>query len=218
MDRDTSTSRRRFTRSLAGASLAGITLLAGCGEQSAYDGEGGDGGGGGNGSGGGGNDSGGGGGNGSGNESEGGGGGGNESDGGGGSGNESDGGNESEGGGGGGSKPSFDGFLKDTSNYDGVKDRTGTGSTTVKVGVEANDGHHGFGPAAIRISTGTTVQFEWIEEGDQHNVVHQDGEFESDLYEESGVHFERDFSSAGTYKYVCEPHQSVGMKGVIVVE
>lgn len=199
-------SRRRFTRALAGASLVGTTLLAGCGEESAYDGEGGDGGGGG-----GGNDSGGGGGDGGGDTTttE----GGTTTENG-----TTEGETTTEDGGGSGSKPSFDGFLEDTSNYDGVTDQTGTDSTTVEVGVEANDGHHGFGPAAIRISTGTTVQFEWIGEGDQHNVVHQDGEFESDLHEESGVHFEHDFSSAGTYKYVCEPHQSMGMKGVIVVE
>lgn len=201
-------SRRRFTRSLAGASLVGTTLLAGCGEESAYDGEGGDGGGGG-----GGNDSGGGGGDGGGDTTT------------------TEGGTTTEngttegetttedgGGGDGGSKPSFDGFLEDTSNYNGVTDQTGTDSTTVEVGVEANDGNFGFGPAAIRVSTGTTVQWEWTGEGGQHNVVHQDGEFESDLHEESGVHFEHDFSSAGTYKYICEPHQSMGMKGVIVVE
>lgn len=219
MNPDTSSSRRRFTKSLAVASLVGITSLAGCGEESAYDGGGGvtttDGGGGG----GGGTTTtdGGGGGDGTTTTTDGGGGGGGDgttttTDGGG------DGTTTTDGGGGGGSKPSYDGFLDNTSNYDGVVDRTGSDTTTVMVGVEANGGNFGFGPAAIRISTDTTVRFEWTGEGGQHNVVHQGGAFESELYEQAGVHFEHTFSESGTFKYVCQPHDSLGMRGVIEVE
>lgn len=126
----------------------------------------------------------------------------------------SDGGDDS----GGGSKPSFDGWLSEVSNYDGVEDRTDTDTTTVKVGTQANGGAYGYGPAALKVSKGTTVKFEWTGQGAQHNVVDQDGAFESDLYQKAGVHFEHTFSSTGTYKYFCQPHEALGMKGVIVVE
>lgn len=143
--------------------------------------------------------------------------------GGGGSGGGGSGGSDGGGGGSGddsdsGSKPGFDGWLSDTSNYDGVTDQTDSDTTTVKVGVEANDGNYGFGPPALKVSKGATVKFEWTGKGQQHNVVEQDGAFESKLYEEAGVHFDHEFTSTGTFKYYCEPHKALGMKGVIVVE
>lgn len=114
--------------------------------------------------------------------------------------------------------PGFDGWLDDTDNYDDVDERTGTDSTTVEVGTQANGGYYGFDSAAIAIETGTTVQFEWTGEGGQHNVVDDSGAFESDMHQDAGVNFEHEFTDAGTYKYVCVPHEALGMKGVIVVE
>lgn len=118
----------------------------------------------------------------------------------------------------GGSKPGFDGWLEGVSNYDGVQDETGSDAVTVTVGSDANGGAYGFTPAAMKVSTGTTVTFEWTGEGGQHNVVDQDGAFESDLVAEAGVHFEHTFSEAGTVKYYCAPHKALGMKGVVIVE
>lgn len=129
-----------------------------------------------------------------------------------------DGGDGGDSGDGGGDMPSFDGYLDNTSNYDGVVDNTGQSEVTVDVGAEGNGGAFAFEPAAIRISTGTTVVWEWTGQGSLHNVVHEGGDFESELYSESGPHFEHDFSSTGTFKYYCGPHKSRGMKGVIVVE
>ncbi|WP_157533135.1 halocyanin domain-containing protein, partial [Haloferax profundi] len=100
----------------------------------------------------------------------------------------------------------------------GVRDETGTDAVTVDVGTEANGGAFGFGPAAIRISTGTTVTWEWTGEGGSHNVVDTDGAFESELAGSSGHTFEHTFEEAGTYTYSCVPHETVGMKGVVVVE
>lgn len=114
--------------------------------------------------------------------------------------------------------PTFDGWLSNVGNYDGVVDETGKDRVTVRVGVEANGGSYGFGPAAVKISSGTTVEWRWTGDGDSHNVVDQDGAFESDMYQEAGVHFEHQFTSTGTYKYYCQPHKALGMKGVIVVE
>ena len=112
----------------------------------------------------------------------------------------------------------FDGWLSDVDNYDGtVVDATGQEEATVEVGVEANGGAYGFGPAAVQVDPGTTVRWEWTGEGQQHNVVDEAGNFESDLTSEEGFTYERTFDSAGVVKYFCRPHRGLGMKGVVVV-
>src|SRR5699024_1910019 len=60
-------------------------------------------------------------------------------------------------------------WLADASNYDSAEDMTGKNSVTVEVGAEGNNGANAFAPAAIRISPGTTVTWEWI--NGYHNVV-----------------------------------------------
>ena len=123
---------------------------------------------------------------------------------------------ETTGGGGGGGEPDFGGWLSDVGNFNGVEDMRGEDSVTVEVGVEANGGPYGYAPAAVHVDAGTTVQFEWT--GNQeHNVVHQDGDFESDLYTTSGVNFEHTFEDDGIYNYYCTPHRGLGMKGSVVV-
>ncbi|QCC47788.1 halocyanin domain-containing protein [Halobellus limi] len=118
----------------------------------------------------------------------------------------------------GGSTPSFDGYLSGTSNYDGVVDQTGSDEVTVTVGAEANGGNFGFGPAAVRVSAGTTVVWEWNGKGSLHNVVAEDGSFESEQVQEAGHTFSQTFEEPGTVKYYCTPHETIGMKGVVVVE
>nr|WP_284063760.1 halocyanin domain-containing protein [Halobaculum sp. SYNS20] len=113
---------------------------------------------------------------------------------------------------------SFGGWLDDVDNYDGVVDETGADEVTVEVGTEANGGYYGFGPAAVRVSSGTTVTWEWTGQGSSHNVVAEDGSFESELVAEEGHTFSHTFESAGTVKYACVPHEALGMKGVVVVE
>ncbi|AZH24559.1 halocyanin domain-containing protein [Haloplanus aerogenes] len=124
---------------------------------------------------------------------------------------------ESDGGGSGGT-PSFDGWMENVGNYDGVADETGSSEVTVAVGASGNGGNFTFDPAAIRVSTGTTIVWEWTGQGAQHNVAAEGGGFESDLSSEEGYTFEHTFSEAGTYKYVCTPHRTLGMKGAVVVE
>ncbi|MFD1600945.1 halocyanin domain-containing protein [Halobellus rarus] len=123
-----------------------------------------------------------------------------------------------DGSGDGGSTPSFDGYLAETSNYDGVADRTGNDEVTVTVGAEANGGNFGYGPAAVRVSPGTTVVWEWNGRGSLHNVAAEDGSFESEQVQESGHTFSQTFEETGTVKYYCTPHETIGMKGVVVVE
>ena len=112
-------------------------------------------------------------------------------------------------------------YLSETSNFDGtVSDMTGQDTVTVSVGAEANGGAFGFDPAAVQISTGTTVEFEWTGEGAAHNVVSpDDGPLDSgSAVDTSGVEYEYTFEETGTFLYECTPHSSLGMKGAIVVE
>jgi len=111
----------------------------------------------------------------------------------------------------------FGGWFDGVSNFDGVVDRTGRDEVTVEVGVQNGDGPYGFGPAAVRVSPGTTVTWEWNGEGGSHNVVHTDGAFESELVAEAGHTFSYTFETEGTYEYYCSPHEALGMKGAVVV-
>jgi halocyanin-like protein len=125
----------------------------------------------------------------------------------------------SEGGdGGGGGTPDFGGYLDDVGNFDGsVADATGQGEVTVGVGTEGNGGNLAFDPPAVHVDNGATVVWEWTGEGGSHNVVHEGGNFESELTAESGATFEHTFEEDGVYNYYCQPHKSLGMKGSVVV-
>ncbi|WP_049934860.1 halocyanin domain-containing protein [Haloplanus natans] len=108
----------------------------------------------------------------------------------------------------------------ETGNFDGTVDRTGRDSVTVDVGAEGNGGPYAFGPAAVRIDPGTTVTFEWV--SDTHNVLIQEqpsgaGWSGHETIENSGFTYEHTFETEGVYKYYCQPHLALGMKGAIVV-
>jgi halocyanin-like protein len=109
-------------------------------------------------------------------------------------------------------------YLSETGNFDGtVADETGSGNVEVQVGAEGNDGNFAFAPPAVRIDAGTDINWTWTGEGGQHNVVHEDGAFESDLIEEGGNDFQHTFEEPGVYLYFCNPHGSLGMKGAVIV-
>ncbi|SHH24366.1 halocyanin domain-containing protein [Halobaculum gomorrense] len=109
----------------------------------------------------------------------------------------------------------YDGWLADASGYDGsVADRTGADEATVRVG--AGDGF-AYDPAAVRVSPGTTVTWEWTGAGSRHNVVDEDGGFQSPYYAAQGATFSREFSEPGVTKYYCTPHRTLGMVGVVEV-
>lgn len=109
---------------------------------------------------------------------------------------------------------SVDEWLSDTGNYDGIVDKLGEDSVTVKVGAQGNDGVNAFAPAAIEISLGTAVAWDWV--NGYHNVVATDGQFNSGEVEQNAT-FEYTFDTAGTGYYYCEPHRSMGMKGAVIV-
>ncbi|MFB6173831.1 MAG: halocyanin domain-containing protein [Halobacteriales archaeon] len=118
-----------------------------------------------------------------------------------------------------GAQASFGGWLSNTSNYDGVADKTGQSEVTITVGAEANGGAFGFAPAAVHVDKGTTVVWEWNGKGGAHNVAGAEGAgFSSGApVAEAGTTFEHTFEESGTYKYQCDPHASLGMKGVVAV-
>ncbi|MCA9584821.1 MAG: cupredoxin domain-containing protein [Myxococcales bacterium] len=78
-----------------------------------------------------------------------------------------------------------------------------------------------FTPGSVTIKAGETVKWTW--EGGNHNVVSgatcgtPDGKFTSGPVKTSGS-FEFKFTTAGTYPYYCDPHCSMGMKGMVVVQ
>lgn len=112
----------------------------------------------------------------------------------------------------------FGGYLSNTSNFDGtVVDERGTSEVTIEVGASGNNGDFAFAPPAVRVDPGTTIVWEWTGEGGQHNVVHEGGTFESKLTAEAGHTFSQSFQETGVVKYYCDPHEMLGMKGVVVV-
>ncbi|PSQ36389.1 halocyanin domain-containing protein [Halobacteriales archaeon SW_10_66_29] len=119
--------------------------------------------------------------------------------------------------GGAGEVPSeVDDYLSEANEYSSsLEDMTGEDEATVEVGAGSNG--LAFSPAAVRVDSGTTVTWEWTGEGGAHNVVHEEGEFESELQEEQGTTFEHTFEEEGNFLYYCNPHRSQGMKGAVVV-
>jgi halocyanin-like protein len=120
--------------------------------------------------------------------------------------------------GGGGDVPSeVDEYLSGAQNYDGsVSDATGEDNPTVDVGAGSG---LAYGPAAIRVSTGTTVTWEWTGQGGGHNVIAEDETFESgEPVSEEGTTFEHTFEETGNFLYYCDPHKVSGMKGAVIVE
>lgn len=108
-----------------------------------------------------------------------------------------------------------------TDNFQDTFDDLG-GEATVRVGAQGNEGNFAFDPPAARLSTGTTVTWKWTGEGGEHNVsTTNDSDFEfssGDPIDSAEETFQQTFDEAGVALYICEPHQSLGMKGGIVIE
>ncbi|WP_224450508.1 halocyanin domain-containing protein [Haloprofundus salilacus] len=105
-------------------------------------------------------------------------------------------------------------------NTDGVAeivDARGQSSVDITVGAAGNGGAFAFDPVAVYIDRGTTVIWTWTGDGGTHNVVAKDGSFESEYYDSSGETFETTLDTEGVVRYACAPHESMGMKGALVV-
>jgi len=113
-----------------------------------------------------------------------------------------------------------DEWLIESSNFDGtIADRTDTDTATVTAGADGNGGQFAFDPPALKVSTGTTVRWDWTGDGGPHNIVSKgDGPLDSELVADEGSAYEHTFEETGTYLYSCKPHEGLGMRGAIVVE
>lgn len=115
-------------------------------------------------------------------------------------------------------EPNYRNWFDDVSNYRCTVDERGADSVTIMVGVQGNSGYYKFGPPAVAVSPGTTVNWEWIGRGGTHNVVSRNGLFDSGSpVDKKGHTYERTFDAPGVFYYLCEPHVSLGMKGAIFV-
>lgn len=108
-------------------------------------------------------------------------------------------------------------WLAGANSYDGsIADMTGTG--TIEIAVGAGESGFAFDPAAVRVSSGTTVRWAWTGRGGAHNVISQDGTLDSgQIQTGSDVTYEKTLDQPGTHLYYCEPHRRLGMKGAVVV-
>ena len=76
-----------------------------------------------------------------------------------------------------------------------------------------------FSPSDVTISEGETVRFLWSGELLPHNAVESEGIFDSGEPSRNVDYiFTFEIGMNGTYEYVCEPHEDMGMVGTIVVE
>ena len=92
-----------------------------------------------------------------------------------------------------------------------------SGPQTATIGVDSTNLR--FSPASVTIHEGDTVQFLWVDEDMPHNAVESNGVFDSgDAAASVNYSFTFTEGMAGTYEYVCEPHELAGMVGKIVVK
>lgn len=92
------------------------------------------------------------------------------------------------------------------------------------VGVGAGEEDTGFDPAAIKVSTGTEVTWEWASADKPHNVVQiaqtgtEEAAFDSgDPQRGNNTTFRYTFEEAGIYRYVCTTHREQTGRGAVVV-
>lgn len=108
-------------------------------------------------------------------------------------------------------------YLSDARSYSGGGPADYTGQSEVSVENGAGTRGMAFDPAAIAVSPGTTVVWQWTGRGGEHDVVAVDGSFESELVESSTKTFSHTFEESGEWTYNCSEHEDKGMKGVVVV-
>lgn len=115
-------------------------------------------------------------------------------------------------------EPRYADWFADTSNYRGTCDFRTADRASVRVGARGNDAFWAFAPAAIAITPGTLVSWEWTGRGGQHDVESATGAFDSgEPVESASESFTARFEQPGVYRYFCTPHESVGMKGAVFV-
>jgi len=76
-----------------------------------------------------------------------------------------------------------------------------------------------FSPETITLQEGDSVRFFWSGELLAHNAVERNGLFDSgETSRNVDYTYTFNIGENGTYEYVCEPHEEIGMIGTIIVE
>jgi len=76
-----------------------------------------------------------------------------------------------------------------------------------------------FNPSEITIQEGQAIRFVWGGQALPHNAVADDGVFDSgEPARDVDYRIVFEVGTAGSYRFVCEPHESVGMVGQLIVE
>ncbi len=76
-----------------------------------------------------------------------------------------------------------------------------------------------FSPETITLQEGDSVRFFWSGELLAHNAVESNGLFDSgEASRNVDYTYTFNIGENGTYEYVCEPHEELGMIGTIIVE
>ena len=119
-------------------------------------------------------------------------------------------------------KGAVDDWLSNTKNYDGkINEKLRETDVTIGVGVDDGSGStFAFGKPALRVTTGTQIQWDWEDPENAHNVKERNGLFKSGRpVESSGKTYTVTLTEPGVYLYKCANHGgALGMRGAIVVE
>lgn len=115
-------------------------------------------------------------------------------------------------------EPTYGGWFEETTNYEATCDLREADTVTVDVGARGNQGFYAYSPAAVAVTTGTTIEWQWTGKGGSHDVQELNGVFDSGSPKDSDERtYERTFESPGLFKYFCSPHRSLGMRGAVFV-
>lgn len=82
-------------------------------------------------------------------------------------------------------------------------------------GGTVNASNYNFKPKTITISKGQTVTWKWV--NGRHTVTFVKGSYDKILNRKHPKRT-RTFKRAGTFKYYCRFHRSLGMRGKVVVQ
>ncbi len=92
-------------------------------------------------------------------------------------------------------------------------------STSDDVIVTVDSSSLRFSPSEVTVEEGQAVRFVWFGQALPHNAVADNGLFDSgEPARDVDYRFVFEVGTAGSYQFVCEPHESAGMVGTILVE
>src|SRR3954451_23744964 len=89
------------------------------------------------------------------------------------------------------------------------------GVGVAQAGPTVNASNYSFKPKTITIQKGQTVTWKWV--NGSHTVTFVKGSYSKSLNKANPTRT-RTFKNAGTFKYYCSIHRSLGMTGKVVVQ